>query len=162
MILDMKHFLLPFFCLIFSLSALPVKAQVYTDSNSTTIDLRYDSQDIEQGQNFLKRGTTNLMVGLALSAVGTGLAILAPDLVKEPTPIMTFSEYQEQLRLAGTNTSAQEVVHQRYEASMTDYEDSLAEMENKINTFRYIGVGAVSVGLVFNLTGIHSLRVAFK
>ncbi len=141
----MKKLILPLLLLI----SISVNAQVLP-SQEKEVDLRINQKSIKQGRN-------QLLAGFTISAIGTGLAVLAPSLVKEPVLGYSHEKYAKEVASLGDNDEARDVVVKRYNDSLTKYSNDLNNMDKKIKNIRGIGITGMSVGLVLNITGLYSM-----
>jgi hypothetical protein len=88
--------------------------------------------------DYARRGSNQLIGGLTLGFVGAGAAIFAYDLVKYPefptsSSTAAYKEYSEKLKKAG----------------------------DKTRMIRSLGLGAMTVGMAFNIAGVQNFRRAF-
>lgn len=100
---------------------------VSEDNDAYEVELNYIPE--KDKIKLIESGKNGLITGFTLTAVGTGLSILAPNLVKKPRSNPTTSNYLKEV----------------------------SDMNDKINLLRVLGAGGVAVGFAFNISGITTL-----
>lgn len=98
-----------------------------------------------------------LITGLSLNVIGTGIALLADDLVKDAPVTYSAIEHEQALRFAGNNTESYQVINQRYQQRLTNDIHALEQREKKVKEVKGFGIAGLAVGLVFDVVGVVNL-----
>ena len=66
------------------------------------------------------------------------------------------------MAVVNNNHEAMQVVSNRYQQAMKDYNNGLVDYNRQVNTYRGIGAGAIVLGVMMNLKGLSQLHDSIK
>ena len=98
-----------------------------------------------------------LITGLTLNVVGTGIALLADELVKDAPITYSVASHQEAIRIVGDNPQAIQEMNRRYQEKINTDIRALEQREKKVKGVKTLGITGLAVGLIFDVAGIVNL-----
>ena len=98
-----------------------------------------------------------LITGLTLNVVGTGIALLADELVKDAPVTYSITSHQEAIRIVGDNPQAIQEINRRSQQKLNNDIQALEQREKKVKGVKTLGVTGLAVGLIFDVAGIVNL-----
>jgi hypothetical protein len=102
-----------------------------------------------------RKGEGKLLAGGGLTVVGLGLGLIGPMLNKQP--IDPTTQYLNEVRLAGNNTSAVNSITNRYREDYAEYTREIEDHKNQNDLFRILGTAIFTGGVVLNISAILDL-----
>ena len=98
-----------------------------------------------------------LITGLTLNVLGTGIALLADELIKDAPVTYSVDSHREAIRIVGDNPESMQVINKRFQDKLNNDIRALEEREKKVKGVKTLGVTGLAVGLIFDVVGIVNL-----